>query len=75
MRAFVTEKSARRHLGLHLLALAALAAAVGFPALTTLAGLLLAASYAWLGLNLLGALLRYRIFRDRIPAAAADRGW
>jgi hypothetical protein len=78
MRAFVPEGAARGQLRLHLAALAALLLAVAWPTLpfvVPVAGLLLAASYAWLGLNLARAAARYRGFRDRIRAAAADRGW
>ncbi len=75
MRAFVTETAARNHLRLHLLALAVAAfATVAMPALTTLAGLLLAASYGWLGTNLVIATWRYRAFKDRVAAMPA-RGW
>lgn len=73
MRGFLSETATRRHPWLHLLALAVLAAALLFPALTRFAGLLLAASYGWLGYNLVAASLRYRRVRDRIPATVAGR--
>jgi hypothetical protein len=73
MRTIIPEKNARHQMQLHLLALATLLVAVAYPALTRIAGLLLAASYGWLGANLIGGARRYRSFRDRIPASAANR--
>jgi hypothetical protein len=60
-------------LRLHVLAVVLLLAAVWQPGLTRLAGLALAASFAWLGWNLVGALRRYQRFRDQIRAAALHR--
>jgi hypothetical protein len=60
-------------LRLHVLALLLLLAAVWLPALTRLAGLAFAASSAWLGWNLIGAVGRYRTFRDQIRAVALHR--
>lgn len=57
-------------LRLHVLALALLLAAVWVPGMSRLAGVALAASCTWLGGNLIGAVLRYRSFRDQIRAAA-----
>lgn len=74
MRGFIAEKSARRHLGLHIVALLTLLGAIEFPALASVAGTLLAGSYAWLGYHLVAASLRYRSFKDRIPAASAGHG-
>jgi hypothetical protein len=56
---------------LHVLAVALLLAAIWQPGLMRLAGLAYAASSAWLGWNLLGAVRRYRGFRDQIRAAAS----
>lgn len=76
MRGFVSEAAAGGHLRLHLLALTVtVVAVVAVPALTTLAGLLLAASYGWLGTNLGIATLRYRAVKGRIAAGAAGREW
>ena len=55
---------------LHVLALALLLASVWQSGLARLAGLALAASFAWLGWNLLGAVRRYQNFRDQILAVA-----
>jgi len=60
-------------LRLHVLAVVLLLAAVWQPGLTRLAGVAFAVSCAWLGWNLAGAVRRYRIFKDRIRAAALDR--
>ena len=57
-------------LRLHVLAVVLLLAAVWQPGLTRLAGGILAASFAWLGWNLVGAVRRYQTFRDRIRASA-----
>lgn len=60
-------------LRLHVLALVLLATAVWQPGLTRLAGLAFAASCAWLGWNLAGAVRRYRTFRGQIRAVALHR--
>ncbi len=60
-------------LRLHVLALLLLLAAVWLPGLTQVAGAAFAASSAWLGWNLISAVLRYRTFRDQIRAVALHR--
>jgi hypothetical protein len=60
-------------LRMHVLALLLLLAAVWQPALTRAAGLAFAASCAWLGWNLVGAMRRYQTFRDQIRASALHR--
>lgn len=60
-------------LRLHMLAVLLLLAAVWQPGLTRLAGVAFACSCAWLGWNLLGAVRRFRAFRDQIRAAALHR--
>jgi hypothetical protein len=57
-------------LRLHVLALVLLLAAVWQPGLARLAGVAFAASCAWLGWNLIGAVRRYQDFRDQIRAIA-----
>jgi hypothetical protein len=57
-------------LRLHVLAVALLLAAVWQPGLARLAGVVFAASFAWLGWNLAGAARRYQHFRDQIREAA-----
>ncbi|MCK9389268.1 MAG: hypothetical protein M0Q22_12875 [Sulfuritalea sp.] len=57
-------------LRLHVLAVVLLLAAVWQPGLTRLAGTAFAVSCAWLGWNLVGAVRRYRTFKDQIRAAA-----
>jgi hypothetical protein len=59
-------------LRLHVLAVVLLLAAVWQPGLARLAGLTFAASFAWLGWNLTGAVRRYQNFRDQIREAASD---
>ena len=54
---------------LHVLALLLLLAANWLPGLSRLAGVAFAASCAWLGWNLVGAVRRYVNFRDRIREA------
>jgi hypothetical protein len=56
-------------LRLHVLALALLLAAVWLPSLARLAGVAFACSCAWLGWNLIGAVMRYRRFTDQIRAS------
>jgi hypothetical protein len=60
-------------LRLHVLALLLLLAAVWLPGLTQVAGAAFAASSAWLGWNLISAVLRYRSFRDQIRSVALHR--
>jgi len=56
---------------LHLLAFGLLLAAVWQPVLTRPAGVVLAASFAWLGWNVLGAAGRYRTFKGQVLTAAS----
>jgi hypothetical protein len=78
MRQMIPESAMIAQWRLHVAALAALLAAVCFPPLTTVAGLLFAASNTWLGWNLIGGAKRYLTFRDKIvaetSATAAARG-
>jgi hypothetical protein len=55
---------------LHVLAVCLLLAAVWQPRLAHLAGTAFAASFMWMGWNLLGALSRYQKFRDQIRATS-----
>lgn len=73
MKKMIPAEAMTGQLRLHVLAVVLLLAAVWLPGLTRLAGLALAASFAWLGWNLLGAVKRYQIFRDRIRATALHR--
>jgi hypothetical protein len=57
-------------LRLHVLALLLLLAAVWLQGMARLAGVAFAASSAWLGWNLIGAVRRYRMFKDQIRAVA-----
>lgn len=68
MKGMLAELAMRRQLGLHVMALALLLAAVGLPWLIRPAGLVLAISAAVLGWNLMTATRRYGAFRDRIRA-------
>ncbi|WP_126446079.1 hypothetical protein [Sulfuricystis multivorans] len=70
MHQMIPEKRMLGQFRLHLAALAFLLAAVFWPLLARLAGLLFAASCAWLGYNLLGAVGVYRDFKTRIRVAA-----
>jgi len=56
---------------LHFAAVALLLLAVPLPLLTRPAGLLFAASCAWLGVNLAGGVRSYLRFKAKISAAAA----
>ena len=73
MKKMIPAEAMTGQLRLHVLAVLLLLAAVWQPALTRLAGLVLAASFAWLGWNLVGAIRRYQRFRDQIRAAALHR--
>lgn len=73
MRQMIPERAMARQMLLHFAALAAFLAAVAIPELVRLAGLLFAASCAWLGWNLVGGVRVYLRFRDRIRAAAPDQ--
>jgi hypothetical protein len=73
MHQMIPERRMRGQFYLHLAALGMLLAAVWWPLLARPAGLLFAASCAWLGYNLLGAVGVYRAFKTRIRADASDR--
>ncbi|BAO28656.1 hypothetical protein [Sulfuritalea hydrogenivorans] len=73
MKKMIPAEAMTGQLRLHVLALVLLLAAVWLPGLTRLAGVAFAASFAWLGWNLLGAIRRYRTFRDQIRATALHR--
>ena len=66
MKDYLPDTAARRQFGLHVAALAVLLPTPFLPVLALPGGLLLAASAAWLGLNLLGAVRRYRDHGGRI---------
>ena len=70
MKKMIPAEAMTGQLRLHVLALLLLLAAVWVPGLTRLAGIALAASFGWLGWNLVGAVRRYQAFRDQIRAAA-----
>jgi hypothetical protein len=71
MREMIPERAQRRQMRLHFLSLALLLLTTLFPAAAGVAGVVFAASCAWLGWNLTGAVRAYRTFRGRISAAAA----
>ncbi len=71
MKQMIPERAMIGQMRLHFVALAALLVAVAWPPLTVAAGLLFAASCAWLEWNLLSGVRVYRDFRDRIRAADA----
>ncbi len=73
MKKMIPAEAMTGQLRLHVLALVLLLAAVWQPGLARLAGVAFAASCAWLGWNLLGAIRRYQIFRDQIRASALHR--
>ena len=70
MNQMIAERHMRGQLYVHLLALVLLLAAVWLPLLGRLAGAMFALDCAWLGANLLNAMLAYRRFRRRIPVSA-----
>ncbi|OHC69550.1 MAG: hypothetical protein A2045_14470 [Rhodocyclales bacterium GWA2_65_20] len=74
MRNMISEQAMFGQMRLHFAALAALLLAVPLPLLTRPAGLLFAASCAWLGYNLAGGVRAYRRFRDQILASGASQG-
>lgn len=74
MREMLSENAMRGQMRLHFIALGGVLAAVWAPILARPAGLLWAASAAWLGANLIHAVKRYVYFRDRIRADAACHG-
>lgn len=69
MREMIPERAMYGQLAMHGAAVAALLAAVFIPALVRPAGLLFAASCAWLGVNLLVGVRAYLRFKSRILAA------
>ena len=69
MKQMIPEAAMRGQMLLHFTALALLLAAVVFPALARIAGILFAASCLWLEWNLIGAARLYTRVRDRIRAA------
>ena len=69
MNQMLAEQHIRRQFYAHLLALGLLMSAVWLPQLAALAGALFALSCGWLGVNLTRAVLAFRRFRRRIPAA------
>lgn len=70
MRKMIPVDDMTGQLRLHVLSVLLLLAAVWQPALARFAGAVLAASFAWLGWNLLAAVGRYRTFRDQIREAS-----
>ena len=73
MKKMIPAEAMTGQLRLHVLALLLLLAAVWQPGVARLAGVAFAASCAWLGWNLVGAVWRYRSFRDQIRAVALRR--
>jgi hypothetical protein len=73
MKKMIPAEAMTGQLRLHVLAVGLLLAAVWLPGLSRLAGIALACSMVWLGLNLAGAVARYRHFRDQIRAAGLHR--
>jgi hypothetical protein len=71
MKQMIPERAMNGQMRLHFAALASLLLAQVWPSLTPVAGLLFAASCAWLEWNLLSGVRVYLDFRDRIRAAAA----
>jgi hypothetical protein len=72
MREIISERAQRWQMRLHFLAIALLLSATIFSRVIVFAGVAFAASSAWLGWNLLVGANRYRRFRDRGFAAAAN---
>lgn len=72
MREMIPERAQRRQLWLHFTSVALLLFVTFRPELAALAGLAFAASSAWLGWNLIGAVRRYRGFKDRGFASDAS---
>lgn len=73
MREMLSESAQSIQLRLHFLAVALLMAAGFVPVVAVAGGAVFALSSAWLGWNLIGAVRRYRTFKDRVCAAAAGR--
>lgn len=71
MKKMIPAEAMTGQLRLHVLAIALLLAAIWVPGLARLAGVAFAVSCGWLGWNLVGAVGRYRGFRDQIRAAAS----
>lgn len=74
MRQMISERAMTGQMRLHFAAVALMLAAVGTPALVRPAGLLFAASCAWLGWNLAAGVRAYLRFRDRIRAGGSGPG-
>ena len=73
MNKMIPAEAMTGQLRLHVLAVVLLLAAIWQPGLARLAGVALAASFAWMGWNLAGAVNRYQKFRDQIREAALHR--
>lgn len=73
MKKMIPAEAMTGQLRLHVLALGLLLASVWQPGLARFSGLVFAASCAWLGWNLVGAVRRYQAFRDQIRAIALHR--
>jgi len=73
MNKMIPAEAMTGQLRLHVLAVVLLLAAIWQPGLARLAGVTLAASFAWMGWNLAGAVNRYQKFRDQIREAALHR--
>jgi hypothetical protein len=73
MRQMISEKAMTGQMRLHFAAVAMFLIAVWVPELVRIAGIIFAASCAWLGWNLVTGVRAYLGFRDRIRAAAQGR--
>jgi hypothetical protein len=73
MREIAPERTQRLQLRLHFAAVALLLLATFQAEAMVPAGVAFAASSAWLGWNLIGAVRRYQGFKDRAGAGAANR--
>ena len=73
MRKMIPANAMTGQLRLHMFAVVLLLTAVWQPELARPAGLAVAASFVWLGWNLVGAVRRYQIFGDNIQAVALQR--
>lgn len=73
MRQMITERAVVGQMRLHFGAVAAMLLAVPVPSLSRVAGLLFAASCAWLGWNLVTGVRAYLRFKDRILAAGSGQ--
>lgn len=72
MKQMIPERAMLGQMRLHFGAVSLLLAAVIWPVLARPAGLVFAASCAWLGWNLIGGVRVYRSFRDQIRAGGAN---